>query len=652
MVQRVPRKRGLLVGALGAFAALWGAVWVGYLEFRSNAGAPARPMEAARPVNAEFVATPRGVDGLAQASDATSAASVSESSEGSTRSAPRTTQFEDALWFRGRVELPPDARLEGGLTVVAIEVGEPDGPLIAQVARESNRFPVEPDGTFRVAFRELGGGYPFAPGQALGYLQLEARWMALNSSEPILVEHVSKEIVLRPELRAVVRGIVRPLPDDPPLPAAALKGELRTSFKRGGVGYDPRNVEFVVGEPFECVCLKPGQRITARIEVPAYQPLVLELDPLAPGELREVEFRPEPGAWIHGRVRNVRGAPLEGVELDLWREGVRLGSPLFTQTDADGRFNIFAAPPGVETTVRVRSTGFLPSEPLRVPALAVRERSPELELVLDPGAVLAGRVTTKDGAPAAGAQVRAKPLTGHAGRPRAPARSTECDDDGRFRLLTLTPVAHSVSVEWRRAMAPIAKGALESTTPREDLELVVEPTFELLGSVRDDRGTPLKKFDVRAEPQKRGAGDARTLRADPEPSTDGAYRVEGLTEGSWSLEVRVDGHEPPAPRVLELPRDAGVHDFLVVRHAQLSGLAVDVNGAPIADVSVRTRPKANAKPSRTSRTTDAQGEFRELSAPAGVVSIQVDAPWRLEQALELQLAPGEQRVLRLVVVKR
>jgi hypothetical protein len=646
MVQRVPRKRGLLVGALGLFAALWGAVWVGYLEFRSNAGAPVGPMDAARPANAEFVATPRGVDGLAQASDATSAASVSESSEGSTRSAPPTTQFEDALWFRGRVELPPDAPLEDGLTVIAIEGrgrASPDGPLIAQVARESNRFPVEPDGTFRVAFR---------PGQGSAYVQLEARWLALDYRRPVRLDEPDKEIILRPELRAVVRGIVRPLPDDPPLPAAALKGELRTSFTRGGVGYDPRNAEFVVGEPFECVCLKPGQRITARIEVPAYRPLVLELDPLAPGELREVEFRPEPGAWIHGRVRDVRGAPLAGVELDLWGEGAGLESALFTQTDAEGRFNFFAAPPGVETTVRVRSTGFLPSEPLRVPALAVRERSLELELVLDPGAVLAGRVTTKDGAPAAGAQVRAEPLTGHAGRPRAPARSTECDDDGRFRLLTLTPVAHSVSVEWRRAKAPIAKGALESTTPREDLELVVEPTFELLGSVRDDRGTPLKKFDVRAEPQKRGAGNARTLRADPEPSTDGAYRVEGLTEGSWSLEVRVDGHEPPAPRVLELPRDAGVHDFLVVRHAQLSGLAVDVDGAPIADVSVRTTPKANAKPSRTSRKTDAQGEFRELSAPAGVVSIQVDAPWRLEQALELQLAPGEQRVLRLVVVKR
>lgn len=646
MAQRARPQRSLLVGALGAFAALVGAVWVGYLEFRSDDRAAAGPMEAARPVNAEFVATPRGVDGLAQASDATSAASVVESSEGSTRSAPPATQFEDALWFRGRVELPPGARLEGGLTVIAIEGSgraSPDGALIRHVARESNRFPVEPDGTFRIAFR---------PGADIAYVQLEARWLALNYREPVRLAERDKEIVLRPELRAIVRGIVRPLPDDPPLPAAALKGELRTSFQKGSADVDPRNAEFVVGQPFECVCLKPGQRIKARIEVPAYQRLELELDPLAPGELREVEFRPEPGAWIHGRVRDVRGAPLAGVELDLWREGAGLESALFTQTDAEGRFNFFAAPPGVETTLRVRSKEFLPSEPLRVPALAVRERSAELELVLDPGAVLAGRVTTKDGAPAAGAQVRAEPLTGHAGRARAPARTTECDEDGRFRLLTLTPVAHSVSVEWRRANEPIAKAALESTTPREDLEFVVEPTFELLGSVRDDRGAALKKFDVRAEPQKRGAGRARTLRATPEPSADGAYRVEGLTEGSWSLEVRVDGHEPPAPRVLELPRDAGVHDFLVVRHAQLSGLAVDVDGAPLADVSVSTAPKANAKSSRTSRETDAQGEFRELSAPAGAVSIQVDAPWRLEQPLELQLAPGEQRVLRLVLVKR
>jgi len=643
--RRTGPQRGLLLGALSAFAALVGAVWIGYWEFRSDADAAA-PTEVARQAHAESSASPRGVDGLAQASDATSAASVVESSEGGTRSAPPATQFEDALWFRGRVELPPDARLEGGLTVIAIDgdaPAPPDRPLVRQVARESARFPVESDGTFRVSFRPRAG---------VAYVQLEARWLALNYREPVRLDEPDKEIVLRPELRAIVRCVVRPLPDDPRLPAAAFRGELRTSFKLRGANVDPRNAEFVVGEPFECTCLKPGQRITARIDVPAYQRLELELDPLAPGELREVEFRPEPGAWIHGRVRDVRGAPLEGVSLDLWREGAGLESALFTTTDAEGRFDFFAAPPGVETTVRVRSKEFLPSEPLRVPALAVRERSAELELVLDPGAVLAGRVTTKDGAPAAGAQVRAEPLTGYAGRARAPARSTECDDDGRFRLLTLTPVAHSVSVEWRRASEPLAKAALESTTPREDLELVVEPTFELLGSVRDDRGAPLKKFDVRAEPQKRGAGRARTLRATPEPSAEGTYRVEGLTEGSWSLEVRVDGHEPPAPRLLELPRDAGVHDFLVVRHAQLSGLAVDVDGAPLADVKVSTEPEANAPLSRKSRKTDEQGEFRELAARAGAVSIVVDAPWRLEQPLELQLAAGEQRVLRLVLVKR
>ncbi len=646
MAQRSRPQRGLLVVALGAFAALVGAVWVGYLEFRSDAATAAGPMDAARPVNAEFVATPRGVDGLAQASDTTSAASVAESSDGSTRSAPPATQFEDVFWFRGRVELPPDARLDGGATVVAIEGRDrasSGGALIHRVARESNRFPVEPDGTFRIAFR---------PGPDFAYVQLEARWLALNHREPVRLAERDKEIVLRPELRAIVRGVVRPLPDDPPLPAAALKGELRTSFKQGGANVDPRSAEFVVGEPFECSLLKPGQRITARIEVPAYQRLELELEPLAPGELREVEFRPEPGAWIHGRVRDVRGAPLAGVALDLWREGAGLESALFTQTDAEGRFNFFAAPPGLKTTVRVRSDGFLPSEPLHIAPLAVRERSAELELVLDPGAVLAGRVTTSDGSPAAGAKVRAEPLAGHDGRLRGAPRTTECDEDGRFRLLTLTPVAHSVSVEWRRATEPIAKAALESTLPREDLEFVVEPTFELLGSVRDERGAALRKFEVRAEPQKRGPGRARSLRATPEPSADGAYRVEGLTEGSWSLELHVDGHEPPAPRVLELPRDAGVHDFLVVRHAQLSGLAVDVNGAPLAEVSVSTTPRANAKTSRTSRKTDAQGEFRELSAPAGVVSIQVAAPWRLEQPLELQLAPGEQRVLRLVLVKR
>jgi hypothetical protein len=96
MAQRSRPNRGLLVGALGAFAALVGAVWVGYLEFRSDARAPAAPTVAPSPTGAESAGPLRGVDVVADANEAASATSVEAVENSSTRSAPLAAPSEGA----------------------------------------------------------------------------------------------------------------------------------------------------------------------------------------------------------------------------------------------------------------------------------------------------------------------------------------------------------------------------------------------------------------------------------------------------------------------------------------------------------------------------------------------------------------------------
>lgn len=98
--------------------------------------------------------------------------------------------------------------------------------------------------------------------------------------------------------------------------------------------------------------------------------------------------------------------------------------------DAEGRFRLEGLIPG-EVELRWDRGDYLPAPP-RTLALSADDDETRVELVLDPGLVLAGRVTDADGRPIAGAAVRADgtspDLTGPV------RRSGAVGPDGRFRL--------------------------------------------------------------------------------------------------------------------------------------------------------------------------------------------------------------------------
>jgi hypothetical protein len=102
-----------------------------------------------------------------------------------------------------------------------------------------------------------------------------------------------------------------------------------------------------------------------------------------------------------------------------------------------------------------------------------------------------------------------------------------------------------------------------------------------------------------------------------------------------------------------LPSDVGTLDFQLVQCARISGVTVDAAGVPVGRVAIRARAAGGDAESRPVGVSGRDGEFANWYVSSGDVELLVrSGAYELEQPLRLQLAPGEEREVRLVLVKR
>jgi len=275
------------------------------------------------------------------------------------------------------------------------------------------------------------------------------------------------------------------------------------------------------------------------------------------------------------------------------------------------------------------------------------------------GAVLAGQVLTPDGLPAAFALVHAEPSSANSADVRGTARETMCDEDGRFRLRLLEQTPYSVSAA--RGSATFERpywALLERVEPSEELVIVLQETHVARGCVLDDSGVPLPKFEVDAELiSSSGAGEVvaasaarRSLRGG---SPHGDFELRGLLPGEWSFRVRATGHDPAPPQLVTIPPDARGLSFRLVRMARLSGVTVDTAGKPLLDISLDASVVGVSESRHQLGISGYEGRFSQLLVSSGVVELVASGDgYELVAPLQLHLAPGEQRELRLVLVNR
>ena len=295
------------------------------------------------------------------------------------------------------------------------------------------------------------------------------------------------------------------------------------------------------------------------------------------------------GATVSGRVvEDGSRASIEGAQVMLVPSRPRARTapvpferPRTTVTDRDGRYTFDQVEAG-RYHVSVQKAGFAALNGSGSPevALAAGERRMDVNLSLQKGAVITGRVLDDAGQPMVNTQVMVlqKPPDPAAGvTPRRfflmpGGASAQTNDLGEFRLFGLSPGEYYVQATRHDfggpstggattllptyfpsasdvvAAQPISVGAGQ-TFGEVEIRMVAAPAFQVSGVVTDESGKPLANAMVtlRVDDPSRGPmfmmGDRNQSRTD----AAGKFTLTGVTDGAYTL-LAVAGRVTSGPR--------------------------------------------------------------------------------------------------------
>ncbi|MEM6671468.1 MAG: carboxypeptidase regulatory-like domain-containing protein [Planctomycetota bacterium] len=551
-------------------------------------------------------------------------ASVEEKSAGARSASAASPNVGDAAVRRVQVR---------GLVLVAEggAIGEP-ASVVARYrpanargwTRRAERAPVAQDGSFSLALPE---------GASRVKLDLDAVTLGLDEPVNLSIDPPPESVTLSAVrggcLRVVFTGSAADAED-------ALPGDGFKLVAKGvadGIGVD-REAGLAGDGTVRFGGLPSDSAWRVHLTSKRFVDQIVPAKLVLPGEIEAVEIPLERGVTVRGRIIDVEGAPVPDAEITLrsWKhldKATLTGRNVTSRSGANGRFDISGLVPG-EVTLRVFADGF------RMAKEELGEQSADdvvdgLEIQLDAGRRVDGRVVWPDGRPAADADVR----VATAGRSWTNAEETRADAEGRFAVTGLGSgpwrvgawLDHSETREpWRAVLDPVTGGGI-TLTLREGARLT--------GVVVDDRGTPIERASITATPAgaESGGDPIKERSRDPE----GRFELEGLGEGTWDLTAYAIGHGEGRPVRVEVPLDLDGARLVLPRLARLAGSVVDAAGAPVAEVRVRA--------SGRSTTTDDQGLFTLTKLQPGEVRFEISSRGEHGPPLgpALQLAPGEVR---------
>lgn len=377
---------------------------------------------------------------------------------------------------------------------------------------------------------------------------------------------------------------------------------------------------------------------------------------LEPGRtIDDVRIRLEEDARLAVRLVDAGGEPIGGA-LALWlREPIddeaapayaMAGESLASQwisDEGDGRRRARNLPAGArDMTLQVE--GYVP---LVRRAVVLRSgRTTDLgTLPLAEGARLAGTVSDPSGAPISGASISATGL-GPAGMLVWKTTST---DDGGFELGGLFPEpldmlsasAAGYSAVTRRQVAPGG----------DELELVLQPTGSIAGVVVGLAGEPLPSFVV--EVHRAASAESQTGPWFKAPvkrafeSDDGAFAVDGLSAGRYTLAITAPGHAPGTVDAFEVRAGEAI-DVGRVRLEEgltLTGRVVTADGGrPLPGASVELDDGSGGpfvQPGQARAVpTDAEGRFVLDGLAEGTPTLRAMHPEYAPAARRVELRRG------------
>ena len=376
------------------------------------------------------------------------------------------------------------------------------------------------------------------------------------------------------------------------------------------------------------------------------------------------------GGVIEGHVIDKTGRPIAGVRI-YTEENYWFGSrkPAAT-TGKDGRFRIanvaFAQSlmndptPRTMRAVRSRKAAFTVQAQGYTPELIEVDPNASgspLEVSLQPGRAVQGRVVDESGKPLEGVYVGISNWRGYRARLNL---ATKTDAAGKFRLADAPPsdALYGFHKEGYMAVQDLPMSPQPDGLPAKDGYLVtLKSPLRVAGSIVDAQTKqPLAKctvikgveYDDGRAPEWERVTGSKTI-------TGGRYEVTFASSiFSWRIRVEAKGYMPAISRILragDVDKGRVTYDFKLSKAAPLTGTVLGTDGKPLANAEVflATNPfvvndrKASSESRRNARMsqTDAAGRF-ELppEAEAFFVIVLHDQGYAIMTEKELATIPA------------
>lgn len=280
-------------------------------------------------------------------------------------------------------------------------------------------------------------------------------------------------------------------------------------------------------------------------------------------------------------------------------------------TSDDGSFVLENVPPG-PTNVVVSAPGYTTSRQTSV-NVEDGKSAPDLEVLMETGVKLTGRVTGPDGAAISGASVRLDEAGGGAGRVMrfnsGPDQGTTTDPNGEYSLDAMEAGERTFTFNRQGYLAESRTITLSGDRAR--LDVTLSTGTRVSGFVSTDAGSPVADAQVSAVSAS-DPGFGKSVRAD----ANGAFQFEGLASGHYTFSASKSGYATGTVRDFDVTVGAPLR-IVMKSGGVIMGHVTGLTDKELSEATVM----ANSQNGNASSSIDAKGNYRIDGAPSGTVRV-------------------------------